>query len=104
MYIPAILFVLACYVYAWYSHWSIKRDHKWRWHLLQWLAAALFLVSAFLFGLWCQLDFTFRGFGSIVSAAVLGIPVYVFTLHKLNDNYKQALLRYYQENEEIHFV
>lgn len=99
IYLSPILFVAACIVYAVYSHWSIKRnENTWRWHLLQWVAAALFIAAGFVFGRWSQ-GFTFREFGTIMSAAVLGIPAYVYLLHYLNDNHYRYLMKLLAEEE-----
>ena len=86
-YLPSLIFIIASFVFAWYSHWSIKKNtNTWIWHLLQWGSIGLFLAGGFLSGFVFGVSaFSFRLLGQILGVAVIGIPVYVFTLHALNN-------------------
>jgi len=82
-YICSIIFIFACFVFAFYNKYSIKGEtNNWVWHLLQWFSVLLFLCSGIFFGVWLN-DFNFHDFGKIIGIAVISIPVYVETLHYL---------------------
>ena len=90
MYWPSILFILACLQFAIYNAYSIKgKSNTWAWHVMQWVSVFLFVSAGYHFGTWAAISFTFHTFGEIIAIAVLGVPVYVGTLHialKMMDN------------------
>ena len=85
----AILFILSCLCYACYSASQIlSGTASWIWHGLQWFSALGFVLSGILFGRKLK-GMTWHRFGRIVAVAVLGIPVYVFSLHWMLENFKR---------------
>lgn len=90
-YIPSVVLIVSAFVFAYYSHWSIKRNtNSIEWHLLQWGSVFLFLAGGFASGVLIGLDLTFHNFGDVVKWSVLGIPAYVTTLHFLNKKYNKT--------------
>jgi len=84
IYISAIVFILGAFNYAFYSYLSIKGMTAGAlWHIFQWQSVLLFMISGFCLGLWWSVGFNWHEFGIGMSIGVLGIPVYVFTLHWL---------------------
>lgn len=80
IYYASGLFIISCFIYAFYSFYSIIDDHNSiEWHVCQWFSAVLFIASGYLI----PRDLTWHSFGNMCAVAVFGIPVYILTLRAL---------------------
>ena len=92
-FIPALFYIVSLFVFSFHERWSIMNQNvpgttnTLFWHVTQWLTFALFLIGSILFGFWFRDNYKaekfYHDFGEIAVVSILGLVVYVFSLHYL---------------------